>query len=119
MRPICAPKQAIARVRQRSHCARLRPPDVVPSNAVVVLPFEHGSAGQLGAIVADDCLRSAMKGNQSIKLTRDPEAGDRGVGDQAEAFAREVVDHGQNTSETGKIPFGAERRARRVPRESI
>ena len=37
--------------------------DVVPWHAIVVLPFEHGPAGQLGAVIADDRPRSAMKNN--------------------------------------------------------
>ena len=35
--------------------------DVVPGDAGLVLPFQNGAAGQLGAVVGDDGLRTKAK----------------------------------------------------------
>ena len=42
--------------------------DVVPGDACPVLPFEDRSARQFRAVVADDCLRTAMAPDEIVKL---------------------------------------------------
>src|SRR5262249_8385721 len=50
-----------------------------------------------GTIVADDGLGLSVRKEEPIELAGDPDAGDRGVGDQGQTFARAVIDHHQNT----------------------
>ena len=57
---------------------------------------QDGVRGELGAVVADDHARPAARGDERLELARDPQPGERCVGDQGEAFPRAVVDHGQD-----------------------
>jgi hypothetical protein len=43
---------------------------------------------------------TAAHGNEEIELTHDAQARQRGVGDQRQAFAREVIDDRQNPEAT-------------------
>ena len=52
--------------------------------------------GQLGAVVADDRRRLAALGDEPVQFARHPHPGQRGVGDQRQAFPRAVVDHRQD-----------------------
>ena len=51
----------------------------------------RGSPGQFGAVVADDHCGSAAPGDQRVEFAHDPPAANRGVDDQGERLAREVV----------------------------
>src|SRR5579864_8577161 len=71
--------------------------DVVPADAGLVRPGEDGVGGQLGAVVADDRLRTPpAAANGVVELARYAPARDRRVGDQRQAFAGTVVDHRQD-----------------------
>jgi hypothetical protein len=75
---------------------RLARRDVVPSDAAFFLLAQHGVRGQLGAVVANNhqrLLRAATMASSS-RATRP--AGDRGVDDQRQAFAGEVVDNNEH-----------------------
>ncbi len=77
--------------------ARLPGGDVVPGDAAFVGPAQHGIGGQFGAVVRDDRHRLATPRDEVVELTRDPEARDRGIGDERQAFPRAVVDHRQDS----------------------
>lgn len=47
-------------------------------------------------LVGDAEQRLATQGNNDVEPARHSEARERGVGDETQAFAREVVDHGEN-----------------------
>jgi len=65
--------------------------DVMPAGAVAVLPFKHCAAGQLCSIVADNHPWLAMETDERVELAGGAQTRDRRAGDQAEAFAREVM----------------------------
>lgn len=75
---------------------RLAGRDVMPVDAGAVLPVEHGARCQFRSIVADNGLRLTVEPDELVELPRDARAGERGVGDQTEAFARAVVDDGED-----------------------
>src|SRR5579863_9221465 len=53
--------------------------------------------GQLGAVVADDSVRTShAPANDVVEFPRDAPAGDRGVGNERQAFSGAVVDHRQD-----------------------
>ncbi len=68
----------------------------MPLDPVVLRPFQDRQTGQLGA-VAHDHQRLTANGNVSVELARDTSAGERRVRRQYQAFAREVVDHREDT----------------------
>ena len=68
----------------------------MPVNAALLLPDENRVRGQLCAVVADDQTRQFAEGADPVELAGNPLAGQRGVGDQSQAFAAEVVDHCEN-----------------------
>ena len=72
---------------------RLAGSDVMPADAVLILPFEHRTAGELSPIVADDRCWLAVEADDRIELAGHALTGDRRIGDQAEGFAREVIDN--------------------------
>jgi len=76
---------------------RLARRNVVPLDLAILLPLQDCPRCQLGAVVADDHERPAAKGDERIELAGDPLAGERGVDDECQAFAGEVVDHDQHT----------------------
>lgn len=75
---------------------RLAGRDVMPGNAAVVLPLEDGSAGQFCSVVADDGSGLAVEPDDRVQFARDAGTRERGVGDKAKAFARCVVDDGED-----------------------
>ena len=70
--------------------------DVVPFDPVLLLPFEHGARGQLGAVIADDHARSPTHLDDPVEFARDTNAGDGVIGDEGQAFPAEVIDHGED-----------------------
>ena len=66
--------------------------DVVPFDVVLLLPSHDGVRGELGAVIADQHARVATEFGDAIELAHDPQAGERSVRHQAEAFSREVID---------------------------
>jgi len=70
--------------------------DVVPFDAVVLLPAEDGVRRKFGAIVAHHHQRLASGVDKTVELAGDPTAGQRAVDHQGQALPREVVDHHQN-----------------------
>jgi hypothetical protein len=75
---------------------RLARGDVMPVDLAVVGPLQDGVAGQLGTVVADDGLRSAVGDQKPVELAGDPDTGDRGIGNQRQALTGAVVDHDQD-----------------------
>ncbi len=56
--------------------------------------------GQPGAVVADDHRRLSAGRDEGVELARHPLAGDRGVDNQRQILAGEVVDHDQGPEAT-------------------
>jgi len=48
--------------------------------------------GQLGAVIGEAHGRATATGDDGIEFAHDPQAGQRSVGDQRQAFAGEVID---------------------------
>src|ERR1700740_2061280 len=67
--------------------------DVMPADAVLLLHIEHRPAGEFCPIVTDDRCWLAVEADDRIELAGNALAGDRRIGDQAEGFAREVIDN--------------------------
>ena len=65
---------------------RLTGCDVVPIDTVVLLPCKDRPRGQLGAVVADDHAGPAAALDEPIELASDPDAGERVVNDERQAF---------------------------------
>ena len=51
---------------------RLAGGDIVPSDASLALPVEHGSGCELGSVVRDNRLRLAIEADDPAKFTSDP-----------------------------------------------
>ena len=65
---------------------------VMPADAGLIRPAEDGVRGQFGAVVANDCVRaSPSPSNDVVKFPRHTASGDRGVGDERQAFSGAVV----------------------------
>ena len=71
--------------------------------------------GELGAVVADDHARTTPAFGDPVELAHDPRAGERGVDDQAETLAGEVVDEGQHP----EAPAAGERVHHEVQRPAL
>lgn len=63
-------------------------------------PAQDGRRGQLGAIVADHRMRLAAQPDQPRQFARNPNARQRRVDYQREAFPRLIVDHAQDAEAT-------------------
>ena len=75
---------------------RLAGRDIVPGDPPLGRPAQDRHAGQLRSVVRDAAERPGAAGDDGVQLAGDALPGDRGVGDQAEALPREVVDHRQD-----------------------
>jgi hypothetical protein len=76
---------------------RLARCDVVPANLALLAPCQDRDAGQLGAVVADTQQRARTTVcDDRGQLASNPCAGQRRIGNQAEALAGEVIDHHEN-----------------------
>jgi hypothetical protein len=64
----------------------------MPGSLVIVCPPWDSVRGQLGTIVAYDRPGLAALYHEAIELTRDSDAGDRGIRDERQAFPRAVID---------------------------
>ncbi len=71
--------------------------DVVPFDLGLLAPFEDGHAGHLRAVVRDNGPRFSAFGDETTQLAGKPCPRQGCIGDQAQAFTGEVVDHRQNT----------------------
>jgi hypothetical protein len=69
---------------------------VVPYDMALLGPAQDRRAGQLGAVVGDTGGRLTALSNNRIEHAPDPQAGQRGIGDQRQALAGEIVDDGEN-----------------------
>ena len=76
---------------------RLAGGDVMPVDLCLLAPFEDGHAGHLRSVVRDDRPRFSAFGDETIQLAGKPCPRQGCIGDQAQAFAGEVVNDGQNT----------------------
>jgi hypothetical protein len=65
--------------------------DVVPIDAMILRPHQHGVGGELSAIVRHDHLGFAARRNNHGELASNAFARDRCVGDCRQAFTRDVV----------------------------
>src|SRR5947208_9810345 len=71
---------------------RLAGRDVMPTDTGLIRPAQDGVRGQFGAGVADDRVwLLPSPANDVIEFSRNAPAGDRGVGDQCQAFSGAVV----------------------------
>jgi hypothetical protein len=68
----------------------------VPFDAPLLAPAQDREARQLGAVVGNAHEGAATARHDGLGLAHDPRAGKRGVGDQCQAFAAEVVDDCQD-----------------------
>jgi hypothetical protein len=71
---------------------RLTRRDVVPFHLGPIRPLQDRVAGELTAIVADDDLGPAALLDDPIQLTSNPQAGERCIGDEAQAFSGAIID---------------------------
>jgi hypothetical protein len=69
----------------------------VPLDPAFLRRAQDRHAGQLGAVIGDAGDGLAALSDDGIALSPDAQAGQRGVGDQCQAFAGEVFDNGQDT----------------------
>jgi len=74
--------------------------NVVPTETAFLLPPQDGVRGEFAAVVADDEQRLLALCNDGIELAYHPGAGDRGINDQRQALAGEVVDHHEHAEAT-------------------
>lgn len=88
--------QAAVEALDEAILRRLAGRDVVPGDAVLLLPAQHRIRGEIAAVVDDDHRRIAPGCDDAVELADDPRAGERGVRNRGQAFAGEVVDHGQD-----------------------
>jgi hypothetical protein len=79
--------------------------DVVPVDLLLLAKAQHGHSGQLGAVIGHAHCWPTAPGDDDFQFAYDPQAGQRGVGDERQALAGEVIDHGQN-AETPTIGEG-------------
>jgi len=79
---------------------RLARRDVVPFDAAILLPFQHGVGGEFSPIVADHQARVAASFGDGVEFARDPLAGDRVVDDRGRTFSAEVVNDAQDAEAT-------------------
>ena len=69
----------------------------MPFDGALLRPAQDRHAGQLGAVVGGASGWLTTLGDERIELAPDAQAGKRGVGDQRQTFASEVVDDGEDT----------------------
>src|ERR1700716_581762 len=71
---------------------RLAGRDVMPTDTGLTRPAQDGVRGQFGAVVADDRVWPLPSpANDVIEFSRNAPAGDRGVGEQCQAFSGGIV----------------------------
>ncbi len=58
----------------------------MPGDPVLVGPAQYRVGGQFGAIVGNDRYRPASARHDAVELARDPQTGDRSVGDERQAL---------------------------------
>src|SRR5579863_3579101 len=68
----------------------------MPFDATLLLPGQDGVRSQLSPIVADHHAGIAAQFSDPIELASDPQAGERGVDYEGEAFPGEVIDHSED-----------------------
>jgi hypothetical protein len=68
----------------------------VPLDAALFLPAKNGVRGEFGAVVADQHRGVAADFGDAVEFPCHPQAGERGVNHQAQAFAGEVVNQGED-----------------------
>jgi hypothetical protein len=73
----------------------------VPLDLALALlrPAQYCHAGELGAVIGNAHGWTAAHGNEEIKLAHYAQARQRRVGDQRQAFAREIIDDRQYPEE--------------------
>jgi hypothetical protein len=75
---------------------RLARGDVMPFDPGLLGPAQNGDAGQFRSIVGDAHGRPASHSDEGVELAHDPQARQRCIGRQRQAFSGEVVDHRQD-----------------------
>ena len=70
--------------------------DEVPVHVHILAPGEHGVAGELGAVVADNHAWFATPIDDRCQFARNAPSRDRGVGDRTQTFLGDVIDDVQN-----------------------
>ena len=70
--------------------------DVVPVDARLHRPLQHGSTGHLAAVVTDDRSRLAAPLDDLVQLGDQTPPRDRRVRHCRQTLFREVIDHGQD-----------------------
>jgi hypothetical protein len=75
---------------------RLSGRDVMPLDPGLIFLTEDGVGHELGRVVADNHLRFAAADNQLIQFPGHPNPTQRGVCHERQAFARAVIDAGED-----------------------
>src|SRR5207237_10927104 len=70
--------------------------DVVPLNPIFPPPAQDRHAGELRPIVRDAYRRTTTNSNECVEFAHYSQAGQRGISDERQALAGEVVDDRQN-----------------------
>lgn len=65
--------------------------DVMPFDAVILRPLQNDPACEFGAVVADNARWLAPGKNQGIEFAHDPDATDRRICDQRQAFPATLI----------------------------
>jgi hypothetical protein len=89
------PQPAVEALDERM-LLRLSGRDVVPRDAMLLSPAQHGQAGELGTVIGNNHSWAIAAGDDGIKLAGDTQARQRRIGDQRQAFASEIVDDCQD-----------------------
>ena len=87
----------------------------MPFDIALLLPSEDSVRGELSAVVADDHTGAASGFDDAIELSQDPQAGERGIHHESQAFPGEVIDEREDTEATAahhRIHDGVERPAK-------
>lgn len=71
--------------------------DVVPLHITFLRPAKNRHAGEFGAVMSDERMGpSHPLEHRCIKLSAHPRAGDRRIGDQAQALPAVIIDYGED-----------------------
>jgi len=76
----------------------------VPRHLVLIGPFQDRPTGELCVVIADNAAGLAVDPDKGAELPGNPCPGEAGVRHEAQAFARAIVDHGEDP----ELPRGTE-----------
>ena len=76
----------------------------MPRHGILIGPFQDRPTGELCAVIADNAAGLAVDPDKGAELPGNPCSGEAGVRHEAQAFARAIVDHGEDP----ELPRGTE-----------